>query len=747
MHRILVKASNFTANFSNRVLIYAMLGIFTGVIFGDYCKIFYPVGYVYTLLLEALVYPYMISSIISGLGKLTPAVTRSLFKHMWIIYLSLIVISFAVIIVCSYTIANGSSSLEIADYQQKMQLQQLIAVLIPNNIFNALVNNYIPAVALFCVIFGLALQRVDNKKNFIAILDNVSDACLLLWKVFVRLAPAAVFCLLAYAVGCMQIRQISSVSEYLLLYFIGGGLLCLWLIPIVFSALTPIGYKEFVTDMRNALVISATTNVSILALPYIVAIANKYLKRYATSDAQCEQIIDSAILISYPFSGVGNFFLMLFIVFAAIYYDAPILAEQKILLPFLTFLSAIGSPRAAIVSVDFLTNYLHLPHDTVDLYTGLAVFTRFISVPLSTMGIAFVSLTTIIAYYCGLSINYRKLIVHCVLILVLLLGVSSYIRYILPTHRIGLLAFNRLQNLSIGNNQQLLPSKAINNISVFMIRYNNHAAAVSTKSMMPNQDTLFRILKTGILRVGYNSGGMPFVYFNQQHQLVGYDVAYMYELAHDLNVKLVFIPFTWSNFVADLANDKFDIAIGGLYMVAARLPYIAYTTPYMTMPIALIVPRAQRNRFYSVAHIKHIANLRIGVFNNNVMPQIVAYNFPQAKIVLYNDLSNKGIEQGFIEHKFDVILWTSTQEQVWTMGHPDYITIIPQGVIAPSFLVSYMIQNNSPNFLNFINYWLEIKKNDGFQNSMYQKWIFANTPNDNYRPRWNIIDYIFSIKR
>ena len=43
--------------------------------------------------------------------------------------------------------------------------------------------------------------------------------------------------------------------------------------------------------------------------------------------------------------------------------------------------------------------------------------------------------------------------------------------------------------------------------------------------------TIERIQQRGMLRVGYNADAVPFSYFNDAGELVGYDVAFAYDLA------------------------------------------------------------------------------------------------------------------------------------------------------------------------------------------------------------------------
>src|SRR5262249_20736721 len=110
------------------------------------------------------------------------------------------------------------------------------------------------------------------------------------------------------------------------------------------------------------------------------------------------------------------------------------------------------------------------------------------------------------------------------------------------------------------------------------------AAATSTAP------TIDRIQRTGTLRVGYNPAAVPFAYFNEAGQLGGYDVAFPYDLAHALNVRLVFVPFTWETLERDLLEARFDIAMSGVYATTSLLKELSASQPYHRGPVALFMP-------------------------------------------------------------------------------------------------------------------------------------------------------------
>src|SRR5215470_12376042 len=77
------------------VLVGGAAGILAGGMFGDDCAILTPIGFAYVGLLQAAVYPYLICSLLHGLGSLEPAKAWRLFKCGWIFYVAAWVITFA----------------------------------------------------------------------------------------------------------------------------------------------------------------------------------------------------------------------------------------------------------------------------------------------------------------------------------------------------------------------------------------------------------------------------------------------------------------------------------------------------------------------------------------------------------------------------------------------------------------------------------------------------------------------------
>ena len=711
-------------NLASWVLVGGAAGILAGIVFGDDCAILNPIGFAYVGLLQAAVYPYLICSLLHGLGSLEPAKAWRLFKCGWIFYMVAWVVTFATLFALAQAIPEVNPAIIAERAGAPHSVSSLLGLLIPTDLFTALTQNYVPAVVIFCIFYGVAMQTLKDKQALLSMLETIRLASLRFWNWIVRLAPIGVFALFAVTAGTTALHDLVNMGLYLALFMIGAGILSFWILPGLITGLAPVGHREVIRELRAALAIAAVTTLSVAALPFVTEATRRIADRCGIGEPECDDIIRTNLSVAYPLGQLGNFFVYLFLVFAAYYFKAPLEGRNEALLPLMTLLSGFGSPTSAVNAVAFLSAWLPLPRGTPELYVELQTITRYGQVIASVMAFAFLSVLVTLAYYGKLRLRPGRLVAS-ILLPSLVLGALAWT---------GHQAHRRLAPATTNYGAFTLDPLVTRGVQATIYR---SAADYEKSSAAAGEATasgagISRIQQTGILRVGYNASVIPFCYVNDRGDLVGFDVAYAYDLARSLNVRLVFVPFEWPDLEADLVAGKFDIAMAGIYATTRRLSVLSASSPYYQSPLALFMPSDRAAHFMTRGQILAMPNLRIGVFDDPVLRPALARVFPRAEIVVVPDYTTL---PDFT--KIDAAIWTLEQAGALARSHPGITAVVPKDVANP-FLLTYLMPPHSDEMVHFVSYWLDLRKADGMHAREMSYWLLGQ-PRTLATPRWSVV--------
>jgi len=711
-------------NLAGWVLVGGTVGVAAGVVFGDRCAVLSPIGFAYVGLLQAAVYPYLICSLLHGLGSLPPSKAFRLFKCGWVFYVAAWAITFATLAALARAIPAVQPAV-IGDAPPRDQsVSNLLGLVIPTDLFAALSQNYVPAVVVFCIFYGVAMQTIEKKTALLDVLETIRLASLRFWNWIVRLAPAGVFALFAVTAGTTEVENLLNMSLYLLLFLAGVCLLAFWVLPALIAALVPVGHREVLRELRAALAIAAVTTLSVAALPFVTEATRKLADRCGIGDAERDDIIRTNLSVAYPLGQLGNFFVYLFLVFAAYYYKAPLEGRNEALLPLMTLLSGFGSPTSAVNAVAFLSAWLPLPAGTPELYVELQTITRYGQVIVSVMAFAFLSVLVTLAYFGKLRLRPARLVAALLLPALTLAAVAWA----------GQRAQGQLAPTLTRYGAFTVDPAVTRGVRVTIYR----TAADYDRSGDASGDgagagaTISRIQQTGVLRVGYNPSVIPFCYLNDAGELVGYDVAYAYDLARALNVRLVFIPFEWPHLEPDLVAGRFDIAMAGIYATTRRLSALSASSPYFQSPLALFMPASRASHFRTREQILARRSLRIGVFDDPVLRPLVARLLPQAEVVVVADYRTLPDFS-----RVDAAVWSLAQAAALARSHPGISAVVPRDLGNP-FLLTYLMPPGSEEMVHFVNYWLELRRADGLHTRAVDYWLHGQ-PRGAATPRWSVV--------
>ena len=243
------------------------------------------------------------------------------------------------------------------------------------------------------------------------------------------------------------------------------------------------------------------------------------------------------------------------------------------------------------------------------------------------------------------------------------------------------------------------------------------------------------ILSAGALVVGYNAGVTPFSYFNEKGQLVGLDIEFAYELAQALGVRLIFLPFKWKSLLRDLENNKFDLAVSGIYITPGRLGKISSSHPYFVCSLALFGPTHEVEKMSSQKAISKIKKLHIGIYDDPPLIKKLKKTFPNAEFVVvpsYTKLPDFT--------RINAALWTEIQARAVAATYPEISAVALKNTFHP-FLFGYLMPKASYDLEHWVNYLINLHLKEGNSYPAYRYWILLQ-PRKNKKPRWSIMHNI-----
>ncbi len=702
-------SSGYAARLPLWVLIGAVLGIATGLLFGADAAVLRPAGTTYVRLMEVVVFPYIISSLLHGLGRLSPDMALRLFRCSWRIYLGVWGITLLVVFLMALSVPPVPPP-SLIDASEPRAGLELLDLLIPANPFLDLVENHLPAIVIFSIVYGVAIQRVKDKEAFLSILDLLRSASVTIWNWIVLLAPLGVFALFADTAGTVDPDDLADLSVYLIAMISGTAILAFWILPSVIAALCPMNTRGVLRELQGALVIAVVTSLSVAALPFVQRAAERLADRVGIDDPDRSEIIQTTIAVSYPLAQLGNFFIWLFILFGAFYFRISLPASDQVALPFVTLLSGFGSPSSSVDAVASLTAWLAFPEDATNLYVGMMTITRYGQVVASVMGFAFVTMLVTMAYYNKVTIRWPRFALSLVVGLAAIAIATTTARFVhhsvVEPGEIPYLAYRLEPDVTEG-------------IRVTIEKPGERASNdTSTATPAPSDQTILdRIERTGEIRIGFNPHIIPFSYRNDRDELVGFDIAHAYQLARDLNVQLRLIPFTWETIHSDLENHRFDLAMSGIYATQDRLQRFHVSVPYLQSPIAFIVRAPFADSYLSRDKIDALQDLTITVFDDPVMDALVKRLFPTAVIETVSDYDVLPDRP-----EIEAAIWTKAQAKAWAAPRKNYTAVVPEDV-GGQMLIAYLMPADADQFTSFIDYWLRVQNASGFTARMERRWI------------------------
>jgi len=246
--------------------------------------------------------------------------------------------------------------------------------------------------------------------------------------------------------------------------------------------------------------------------------------------------------------------------------------------------------------------------------------------------------------------------------------------------------------------------------------------AIGADLNLAKKSTIEKILKRGELRVGFESGYMPFEMTNKKGKFMGFDIDMAKALAKSMGVKFVPVNTQWDGIIASLMTDKFDVIIGGMTITQKRNLQISFSNPYIVIGQTILVNNRNKGKVKSykdLNHKKYVVTGHLGTTGEQAIKKYISkatYKGFESQTEAALEVLNGNADAIVYDLPFCAATYAMQGKgKVFFLDKP--FTFEP---------LAMAINRGDPDFLNFLNGFIRQYKNDGRWQRAYDKWL-ANT--------------------
>lgn len=708
-----------------RIVSGLMLGILVGLFFGEEAAGLQIVADVWIGLMQMTVLPYVIVSLIAGLGQLDAGLARQLAVRGGL--LMLMFWGIALLVVAAMPLAFPefvNATFFSAHARDVASAFNPIDLYIPSNPFRSMANTVVPAVVIFSSAVGIALIGMPNKATLIDALATFLEALGRITRFVVSLTPIGVFAIVAVAAGTMTWEELVRLEVYFVVYIVASLYLALWVLPVLISTLTPFSYRDVFKYSKEALLTAFFTQNVFIILPMLIEGSQKLFRDYQLDSDDTESLSEVIVPVTFNFPNTGKLLSLLFVPFAAWLSGSSM--ELAAYPGFL--LSGLASYFAkAQVALPFLLDMQKIPQDMFQLYFPTGIINGKFDTMVSAMNLLAFSVIGTAALTGHLKFSAARMLRFLVLsVMLLILSVAGTRAFLAATI-----------DTSYHKDKVIMAMSLIRPAVETVVHENRQDLPPRDFTELPdNYSVLDQIRHRGVLRAGYVPGRLPFTFTNDNGELVGFDVELLNILAREMGVTLEFVPLNWDTLTEQVNSDEVDV-VGTMPLSTRMLVDLDLSDPYLPGELSTVVRDYRRQDFSDRERLMEHDALTIAYPGpiEYVRPAVAqALSGLDITWVKINDFE-EFFEQP--EETIDALIVEAEIGTAWTLLHPEYTVVIPKSnaLMTP---LGFAVPKGQHDFAALLGRWLAAKKSSGEIRAAYDYWILGEGA-EKKEARWSII--------
>jgi len=254
---------------------------------------------------------------------------------------------------------------------------------------------------------------------------------------------------------------------------------------------------------------------------------------------------------------------------------------------------------------------------------------------------------------------------------------------------------------------------------IFVVFFCLSTSVLGADIDLAKKSTLESILKNGELRVGFEAGYMPFEMTDKKGHFVGFDIDMAKEMAKAMGVKFVPVNTAWDGIIPSLITNKFDIIMSGMTVTQERNLKINFADPYIIIGQTILINKKHAGTVTSYKDLnnsKFIVTSKLGTTGEQAVKRLI----PKCTYKSFETEPEAALE--VVNGKADAFVYDLPYCVVFMgqQGAGKLVFLDQPFTFEP---LAWAIKKGDPDFMNWLNNFLEQIKNDGRYDRIYNKWI------------------------
>ena len=268
-----------------QILIALALGVIFGVFFHEYVKYISWAGDIFIRLLKMIVVPIVVSSMIVGVASIgkTGGLGRIATKTLTFYVITTLVATFVGLALVNTiepgvgsSLVNQANSAEHLAGAERVPLGQQLINIVPENIYQDLVENDMPAIIFFSILFGYFVTLVGEKSSatIINFFEAVFEVIMKIVLTIIKVAPIGVFAIVAKMISMQagDMQKLADIAQslglFVLIIWIGCAIHFFIIMPSIVYFLGHENPWRHMKKMSTAILTAFSTCSSGAALPF-----------------------------------------------------------------------------------------------------------------------------------------------------------------------------------------------------------------------------------------------------------------------------------------------------------------------------------------------------------------------------------------------------------------------------------------------------------------------------------------------